>query len=76
MIIEINPQDITVELFSSKKRGAWSVEKDKGVRITHLPSGIRVETEEFRSQHRNRAKAMLMLQEALENLGKRILVLI
>jgi len=70
--VEINPADLRVDVYRASGAGGQHVNKtESAVRITHLPSGIVVQSQNDRSQHRNRAECLSMLKSRLYELELR-----
>ncbi len=64
--IAINPADLKIDTYRASGAGGQHVNKtESAIRITHLPTGIVVECQDERSQHKNRARAMSLLQSKI-----------
>ncbi len=70
--IEINPADLRIDVYRASGAGGQHVNKtESAVRMTHIPSGIVVQSQNDRSQHRNRAECLALLKSKLYDLEMR-----
>lgn len=64
--MNLDYKDIDIQTYHATRVGSWSRESPKGVMVTHLPTGTRVNFHEFKSAHKNRASAIKLLEQTLK----------